>query len=296
MQQEVRNNCISTVYESIEEIEEIGIPNALKYNYEIYNNYMKEQKSSAWFGGGVRTPKEAMQKIKDGWPEMLQRLNDMWGDERPELSLAASVVKVRRRKRHRKDYGDTLDMQRVWNGQLDTAWERPEREHRLTATQRHATLYIDMGTTCGTSADATLWRAAAAMLICDILVQAGRAVEIYVGDSGAGAYPGGGPTYMQNAVRVKSYTQPLYMERLAAMVSMAYFRSYGFFTIMANPYKSTPSLGQPIHRGIPCQFEDREKRGELMVCIRSCLTQADAESEFYKVRDALLKAHEENAA
>jgi hypothetical protein len=287
----LEGNALHSLYDSLEEFE-VAYKKQLDNNPHARNhadvNIFKKPytKGDKWFG--VENAAIAMQKVRDGWPEMHARLTAMWGDERPELQLAASTVKVRRRKRQRADYGDTLDIHRVWNGELDRAWERPEREYRLSVSQRHATIYIDLATSCAQSADSVLWRSAAALLICDILQSTGRAVEIYVGSTSSETYhPGPGCAF--TGIRVKEYTQPIQVERLTAMTTMAFFRTYGFLLLTAVPYNIRYHTGMPLHRGMPKQLVDREKAGELVVAIRECYSMKDAEREFFKVRDMLAK-------
>lgn len=298
---------VHVCYESMEEFE-ATLPTALTganrnhANRTVYERSKDHSKhyGNKWFGcdDGVT----AMQKVKDGWPEMYARLLSMWGDVKPELKLSPSNVKIRRRKRHRKDYGDTLDMGRVWNGELDKAWERPERTYRLTASQRHAIIYIDLGTTCAEKADSVLWRSAAAILICDLLQATGRAVEIYVGahqrypfEDNCGMFGYNRkpvkdvPAHLRMAMKVKAYTQPLHMERLSAMVTMAFYRTYGFLMIMANPYTTADSLGWPDGGKLPEQLLQRERAGELVVRIGHCNTMEGAEQEFFAVQAALAK-------
>jgi hypothetical protein len=301
-----KKKTVHVCYESIEEFEAalskeltVNKDHAQRTVYERSNKH-RENYGNKWFGcdDGIT----AMQKVKDGWPEMYARLMNMWGDVRPELKLSPSTVHVRRRKRMRADYGDTLDMHRVWSGELDKAWERPERTYRLSASQRHAIIYIDLGTTCIEKADSVLWRSAAAILICDLLQATGRSVEIYVGahqlypfedargmwgDSGKGNSDV--PQHLRMAMRVKAYTQPLHMEQLSAMVTMAFYRTYGFLMIMANPYKTSESLGFLDGGKLPEQLLIRERAGELVVRIGHCNTMEGAEQEFFAVQAALAK-------
>lgn len=303
-----KSSTVHVCYESIEEFESV-LPKELTgrnrehANMTVYNRGPEHNKTygAKWFG--CEDGLIAMQKVKDGWPEMYARLMSMWGDVRPELKLSSSSVHVRRRKRMRADYGDTLDMRRVWSGELDKAWERPERTYRLSASQRHAIIYIDLGTTSIEKADSVLWRSAAAILICDLLQATGRSVEIYVGSHQRYPFEDGGgmwdfnrnvtkkdiPSNFRWAIRVKPYTQPLHMERLSAMVTMAFFRTYGFLAIMANPYRTEDHLGFPDGGKLPEQLLMRERAGELIARIGHCNTMEGAEEEFFKVQAALAK-------
>lgn len=289
---------LSLVFDSIEEYDADSPAMIAKYNGAMHAEYMGARNPGTyylggehWYGQGCKTAKEAMDKVRMGSPELLAKITAMWGDERPDLLLATSQTKVRRRKRVRADYGDTLDMHKVWSGDLEHAWTRPEREFRLSATQRHATIYVDLAANAMVSAENALWRAATAMLICDILTTAGRAVEIYVGDSTTGGFAwGAGPLITYTAMRVKGYGEPLNEERLAAMVSLTFYRTYAFFMMMAAPFRMT-SLGGARNSGMPYQLQERADAGQLVVRIGACFSKLAAIDEFNMVKEALAKQH-----
>jgi hypothetical protein len=284
----VHNNAgLHVLWESIEEFDKDAPAIIAKYNPSVYQTAVLRHHTERNWYGGCTDANQAMRRIRDGWPEMLARLQGMFGDDKPRLELAASTVQVRRRKRKRADYGDTLDIHRVWSGELDKAWERPEREFRISASQRHATIFIDVATTCAENADNVLWRAAAALLICDLLITTGRAVEIYIGTSGTETFSD--ISWFWSGMRLKAYTQPLHMERLAAAVTATFFRTYGFAMICAVPHRAYSYMSTIQNQGMPVQLEERATNGELVVRIGHCDTMAGAEREFFKVRDALAK-------
>ena len=295
MNRQIIGTSLHTVYESIEDFEE-NAPKWYAQNTGALEGSVFSRHAGGYRWFGAENAKVCMDKIRDGWPEMLVKLLQMWGKDKPELTLATSMVKVRRRKRVRADYGDTLHMDRVWNGDLQHAWERPERVYRLSASQRHATIFIDLGTTCLEDAESVLWRAAAALLICELLQRAGRAVEIYVGSSSRQSCVHSPIVDAWNAMRVKQYTQPLNPENLAAMVTMAFFRTYGFIMIAASGYQVSANFGYPMNKGLPVQLQERQEAGELVVRIGHCNSRELAQQEFAKVRDALAKDHTEEEA
>jgi len=285
----ITRNRIDIVFDSLDEFErEAAKDYSISNGEQVHGIFSRDSTNSRvgpmqWFG--TRTAEEAISKIKAGWPEMLEKLRKMMGNEERDLELVASEAKVRRRKRHRSDHGDTLDMHRVWSGELDKAWERPVREYRMEVTQRHATLFVDLSASWNIPADSLLWRAAAAMKICDLLQRAGRSVEIYVGVAG-NAVP---QHNVYGAIKVKDYMQPLNPERLATMVTAAFYRTYGFMLYCAQPKSVYDSYGPILGSGMPKVLEDRRDAGELVVDMRQCFSSDAAEREFKRVRDMLSK-------
>ena len=287
----LNGDSLHVIYDSLEEFES-QLPSLLTVNKYMADESLyvwHKHENVKWFGdvGGAAS---VMQKVKSGWPEMYDRLLKMWGTQKPEVQLSASTVQVRRRKRRRGDYGDTLDMHRVWSGELDRAWERPVREYRLGVTQRHATIYIDTGISAAEDADNVLWRAAAALTMCDLLQAAGRSVEIYVGSSTHTTYRSySSPNFCWTAMRVKSYTQPLNPERLTAMVTAGFHRTYSFLMKLATPYQIAHNLGFSLNRGLPIQLTERAEGGELVVRLGHCTSRQQADRELENVRKMLAK-------
>jgi hypothetical protein len=239
-----------------------------------------------WTGSNLNT-QQTMDKIRTGWPEMIDILHGMWGDVRPELEIATSMIQVRRRKRQRSDHGDTFEQKRVWNGDLARAWERPMKELRMQETQHHVSIYINLAGNAGRSAQAMLWRSTAAMMICEILCKAGRQVEIYVGDS---SYDVGyrGPSSSVNSLLIKKYDEPLNLEKLASTAIPQFYRTFGFLMCLCIPWDSHGSYGGAWQGGLPLAMMEQKARGQLVVDIRNCFSREEAIIEFYRVRDALM--------
>ena len=78
---------------------------------------------SNWFGveGGVDGVNKA---IREGWPEGVKMANEI-KEELGNVELpSAPCIK---RKRRRGDFGEEVDMQKVYSGQLDTAWTQIQK-------------------------------------------------------------------------------------------------------------------------------------------------------------------------
>jgi hypothetical protein len=81
-----------------------------------------------------------------------------------------------RRRLTRGPEGDSLDMGRVWNGELDRAWSRARR--MSSVGPRRIELRVVNICTGGESANAVAWRGVAALALSDALEGAGYSVAI----------------------------------------------------------------------------------------------------------------------
>jgi hypothetical protein len=268
------------LFESLDDFDKRAPALYMRSNASKALEYIRDPRGYLWFG--TNGAQSAMQKVRDGWPEMLAILTSMLSKIEKELPPAASKVTVRRRKRHRMDYGDTLDMQRVWNGDIGRAWERPIKESRLNISQQHVTVFVNLASAAWETAQELLWRAAAAYRICDALQSAGRSVEIYCGTVQVNAHYYGPHTSVY-AMRIKEYMQPLDSEHLAAMLSPGFFRTYGFLMILCPPFEARWHLGVPSSGHLPFNLRERQQAGELVIDIQRCTTQHDALQEISRV-------------
>jgi hypothetical protein len=269
----------------------------LRANRGDWNRRMSSYYDGDWYGHGIHIGSEAIEIIAKGAPDLLALMQPMIQALRKELSLdtaAAIQVETRRRKRHRSDYGDTLDMHRVWSGDLDRAWERPVREPRLTPTERYASVFLDLGVLSDVDAVDTLWRGAAGLCMVDTLTRMGVSVELWAGASGRSTYEYG-PDYRWSGVRVKEYAQPLNEERLAAVAHAMFHRTFSFGMYLAAPFKATSGLGRPTHTGLVKPLRDRAEAGERVFRVGECLTRLQAVCEVQKVIDALKNPSKEAA-
>lgn len=120
----------------------------------------------------------------EGWAKALKELDTPLfpqGVARIENQIARlaipSPVSIKR-KVHRSDHGDELDMQRVWQGDLDRAWSRAKRTHTTAASR--VFIGICAGLSYGTKSDAVAWRGVAALALCDALESNGYVVRVVV--------------------------------------------------------------------------------------------------------------------
>lgn len=225
-----------------------------------------------WFGhsGGFRATLEAIDK---GWPEMRELLFERMQGIELELPVYPSMTTTRRRKRIWTDTGDRLAMDRVWNGTLETAWQRPVRTERIQPNNKRITVAFDVSDNGGVTNDQAMWRAALSLLLCDSLCKAGRVFEVWCIDSTSSAFSWGGsntPRILWSGWLVKSSGDPVVLDRLAGMLGVGFLRTVGFMAQGMGPHTASSGLGCALHQGLPDTLAQRREGGEAVIRIAGC--------------------------
>ena len=195
-----------------------------------------------WLGTDYHT--DVYKLLKNGWPKGVERVNELSG------SITVPAPKNIKRRLTRGDYGDDLDMQRVYNGDLENAWSRRERKQGIGP--KLITLVINIGASCFTKSDELFWRGASALKLSELLTEAGYQVEILAFTSSSHTYPNKPRLDSTTIWTVKPFTAPLEVNTLAAVICLAgFFRVVGFSMRANLPYKISPTLGSTINRTPP---------------------------------------------
>lgn len=251
---------------------------------------------------GAKSYADVQHKITNGWPELRERLLKMMDGIELDLPQFPTASTVRRRKRFRGDQGDSLDMGRVWNGQLDTAWERPKRTEKQANSTKRITVAFDVTANAVVSNDMAMWRAALCTLLVDSLARAGRIFEIWVVDSTSNPFSfnnGRRPPRLWAAWCVKRTADPLVLDRLCAMVSVGFMRTAGFMAMGASELEPSAGFGGALGTGLPHTLRERQAAGEIVLRIGQCYTRRDVISEYARAWEEVeshTTAGEEDAA
>ena len=167
-----------------------------------------------WFGApSYAVMKERLQK---GWPEGVERLM--------KLALAeVPAPQSLRRKKVRSDFGDSLDMQRVYRGDLAQAWERTQK--RASNNPPTITILVNLSCLAYVNSDELFWRGAAVLRLTEALSIAGYNVAIWGTCASFDAY-----CYDRHAnvqfVPIKDSDSPLDISQLASVICMAGYKRY----------------------------------------------------------------------
>lgn len=191
---------------------------------------------------GVPTLGDVVELSRRGWPDGLRRIR-----ESLRCLNLPGVASVKRR-RTRGSFGDSLDIHRVYSGQLDTAWSRTERTVKRGLGRIVTTLLVGITASWGRSAEEFFWRGAVATTIADMLERSGRRVRIVGFMHARGVYEDSYDETTTITFNVKQETQLLDLERLAFVTALSGFFRVWMFRAMASPKEaSDDGLGHPVH-------------------------------------------------
>ena len=237
--------------------------------------------NTSWFG--VRDITDVERLARDGWPEGLAEL-------RRELDVL-SVPRLRnvRRRKARADFGDAVDMQAVYSGNLARAWETTRREAGTQAKDQHVTVVANLSVACKVRAQDVFWRGAAAMRIVDALLESGRNVQVFAYDYVRGDLMRKPYDESAYAFKVKDYGQHIAPERLAfALCLPAVLRWYIFKVQCSNEQRVQKGLGKPIHNRLPEPLK-KKLDGQRVVFIDSCFNKQAAQAAINNHLEELAK-------
>lgn len=231
-------------YDSIHEMKEAVSEFEHDGNARLWEEYESDTRGKSWLG--VNSIGDVIKCVESGWPEGLEQIKSVLENiEAPELP-------VLRRKRARGSFGDEVDMQRVYAGDLDRAWSTLVREEENSKYgYQTATLLVDVGSSGGYTSQQRLWAGACAIAISDALEKSGRPVRIVAYNTCSDLTPetsrGSGVF-----VTVKEQGQRIDKEKLAATLCLAGFHRYYIFKAKYNlPELSCSGMGFPVHSWIP---------------------------------------------
>lgn len=192
----------------------------------------------AGFSDGTRDQHLAMDKmLTNGWPTGVrhaQKLANRMSVQQPQS---------RKRRRRRGPVGGDIDMDRVYSGQLDTAWTKTARLNKSAPATAH--ILVNTTVPARKNSDVIYWRGAVAWQLCQQLEQSGYSVRVSI------ACPvilfDGHDTEVTITVDVKqSYQRMNPTSMIAGIAHPAIFRLYMLAAIyQRSEYKVGSGLGKP---------------------------------------------------
>lgn len=262
-----KDSLTSVHFESLVDFMQYQYPkdNVNRYNWRLYREGTDTDHKPDWYGPTNNCSVQTLEKALAGDPELGKTIQSMWAqlDQATGKKLVSyeQQIQVSKRRRIRSDFGDELDIHKVYQGQLDRAWSRTER---VVIDSKHTlvTLFVDIGGNVGVDAVDALWRAVTTTRLVSELEAAGKSVKVVVGGSSSGALTGTGLLTTVSVV-VKNYNQPLSLERLAAMTHLGFYRSFGFAAKMIFRQRVAPNLGHSISiaNNVPVQLQEEVDEG-----------------------------------
>ena len=215
-----------------------------KINSEIWQSFQEAHRglSLRWYGveGGVQ---EVKRIINDGWPHGRTNLQDL-SQNITALNDMPMPVSVKR-KRKRGDQGDSLDITRVWSGELSTAWERCEK--LPSNSRKYVEIIVNLSIGSSTNAESIFWRGSACLILADIAQAAGYNVAITAAIVASNSSYSDEHRHSIDFIEVKHYQDPLDMDSLASIICLGgWFRYVGFCMLVNRPYEVSSGLGHTM--------------------------------------------------
>lgn len=219
-----------------------------EYAAEVNKQYVREigddkrmRGEQIWYGG-AKSWKEIDDVLLNGWKEGAQRAEELV----EAIEHMIPMPQGRRRKPRWMDQGDELDKGRMYAGQIDTMWRAAPRT--VGPAPRVISVEVAVGGNAHRKADELYWCGVSAIVLTDALEQAGYRVELWASTYNLGSGWGGdnGPDSwcILNRCRLKEAMEPVRIDSVAAICAHAgVFRTYGFYTFLANPSDIGSGLG-----------------------------------------------------
>ena len=248
----------------------------------LESSMTQNQNELSWWGIKKGNGNDVLKLSKYGWKEGREKA------ER-EFSNKITIPKMPSIVRHRvwSDQGDAVDMQKVYSGQTDRAWQRARRG-KLSGIKTHVLLLIDIGGNCTRNHEEFYWRGVLAALLADKLSLSGRSVKIVVGQNGNRPYRSNeAPQSSEINIVIKEFDEILNMDSLICSTALSgFFRSVGFKTILLGSNKCTGGLGS--HRDYTGEGVIENHPNLARITINNIWTKESAETKAIEVAKALL--------
>jgi hypothetical protein len=224
-----------------------------------------------WYGGLKKTS-DAKKLLTDGWVEGAERIMKF----RSELASLVPAPRSRRRVPRWDDDGHTVDVDRALAGRWDAAYRTARRETVLGPQM--VELLGTFGGNCSVSAEEMFWNGATALILTDILEEAGYSVRLV-----SASYTNGGGGLTTTRIELKDSGEPLRIDALASIVCHAgVYRTFGFAAILHSPFDVGCGLGS--HVKAP---EGNRQLGSLhnseAICLADTSDKEDAVDEIKRV-------------
>lgn len=177
-----------------------------------------------WLGRYVTEPRQFFDMLRLGAPQLRdQMLRMMDSIQLPAAALRPELTQ--RRRRTRGDFGNEVDIHRVYQGRCDVAWTKIHTEKVMATGNRLVHLVIDVSGPLREHADDSLWLGAAVMRIYEALTRMGCSVAISMYGASVGLWHSDPVRHGMVSVLVKDYGQPLREEQLAVATHLGCFRA-----------------------------------------------------------------------
>lgn len=280
------NGDVSLMWDSLTDLLEDQVriskgPNAENWSRDNTNN--RYGYGYDWYG--TRTLLEFKEKFVYGWPELLESMHRKLAPIRDAtMQYEGTVATVKKRRRVSGDHGDRIDMDQVYQGNVDQAWSRMQQSLETSRTKKIITLFLDMSTSASVTSSNIEWRTAATIRIAELLQRMGYGVQVYAGTiSGAGIFVGNWKSKLFTAVKLKDSLMPLDIENIAMCSTAGFYRVYGF-SMYCGDARVNSSYGPIGKFGLPHELENPDLN---TVKMKQCFSEESAISAVHEILTTL---------
>lgn len=207
--------------------------------------YTEKVMKPEWLGG-LRTYDGLVRLVEGGWDEGAQRAMAL----KERLQIGEPIAQSVRRRFSWGDEGDEVDRDRVYAGQVDTAWRKASRQK--VRGGRTVSLLQAIGGGWRKKAEELFWCGAVMVALSDLLEDAGYQTELW-GMSVANGHGDSGQKVRgvtATLIEMKRGTEPLRPDVVAAGLAHAgVFRSLIFATRHRAPFEIGGAHGYTVHFG-----------------------------------------------
>lgn len=256
-------------------------PNMRELNRHSWFNF----RSDHWLGRYAKRADDFYRGILHGAPEMRDRMLEMMD----QIHLPAAALRpelTQRRRRSRGDFGNEVDIHRVYQGRSDIAWDKIHTEKVMAHGNRLVHMVIDISAPLLEHADGSMWLGAAVMRIHEALTRMGVSTAISVYGACHGLWTRGPATTGMVSILVKDYGAPLREEQLAVMSHLGTFRTLilPLLTIEGRARNLQEGMGYAVSDyNLRVQSaEEDERRGGNVVTVGKAFNQEQAERLIYE--------------
>ena len=273
------HNMTEVFFNSIYEIENTEIPN----QSNAVNQRESERNTSGHSVRGARISAEEWWGVSGNYPAVKNLVSTGWHDgvekaNKALNALAVPRIKTVRRRKVRSDFGDHIDMQAVYGGSLDKAWESTRREAGVMQQGNTVTIAVNLSAAWNVTADRMFWKGAVVTILCDELQKSGRNIRIVGYSPQSGVYRNGGSKCV--LITLKNYQDPLNINVLATTTALSgFFRSYIFKAIRLDENRVRSSLGIPMNDYKPNMLKEESN----VVYIEDVWSQCSAQQLINKI-------------
>lgn len=203
---------------------------------------------------GAKNVNEVKEFVHEGWESGVKQLTKL--SEKITTQLEPSLNFTRNK--IWKDFGEEIDMQRVYSGQLDRAWLGFNKK-RLTKKNKTITLYTRLGGNCNIVSEELFHQGATCLILTDILEKQDFRVEIVGWSHVTNLYSSKGKS-LYTELSIKKPETPVNLNSLASVVALAgFYRVFYFKAMLSVNEVANNSLGQSVNYLPADKIREKEK-------------------------------------